>query len=377
MQQALNVFEEYCKTWKLKVNISKTKIVVFGSGSLPKNVKFTYEKIEIEIADSYKYLGIYLGRKGSFTMAKKHIAEQANKALFSLLKKIRSLSLPYDIQIDMFNKMIKPIILYGCEIWGLGNFDVLERIQLKFYKYVFNLKKTTPSYMIYGELGVTPLYVDIQSRLISFWTKLVLNAEKAKLSSTVYGAIYNLHEDKQIKSEWIENVKRILCSNGFSGVWYSQSFTNADWLQKAVKQKLNDTFIQKWVHDVQSASESSCYKIYKTNFEQGKYITKLSTYFCKIFIRFRTRNHRLPVEVGRWGSIRRNQRLCSYCNELGDEFHYLFSCKHFEIERKQHLKRYYYVRPNIIKFEQLMNTKKLFELKKLCRFINVITNHVS
>ena len=85
----------------------------------------------------------------------------------------------------MFNKIIKPIILYGSEIWGVGNFDVLERIQLKFYKYIFNLKKTTPSYMIYGELGVTPLYVDIQSRF-SLWTKLVLNAEKAKLSSTVY-----------------------------------------------------------------------------------------------------------------------------------------------------------------------------------------------
>ena len=58
------------------------------------------------------------------------MADQANKALFSLFKKIRSLP-PYDIQIDMFNKMVKPVILYGCEIWGMENFDVLERIQLK------------------------------------------------------------------------------------------------------------------------------------------------------------------------------------------------------------------------------------------------------
>ena len=40
--------------------------------------------------DGYKYLGIYLGRSGSFVAEKKHIAEQANKELFSLLKKIRS-----------------------------------------------------------------------------------------------------------------------------------------------------------------------------------------------------------------------------------------------------------------------------------------------
>ena len=105
--------------WKLSVD-SKTKIVVFGRGRMPKNLKFTIEQKEIEIADVYKYLGVYLGRSGSFVAAKKHIAEQANKALFSLLKNISSLNLPYDIQIDMFNKMIKPILLYGCEIWGKG-----------------------------------------------------------------------------------------------------------------------------------------------------------------------------------------------------------------------------------------------------------------
>ena len=55
MQNALNVFEEYCKKWKLSVNISKTKIVVFGRGRMPKNLKFTFEQKEIEIADVYKY----------------------------------------------------------------------------------------------------------------------------------------------------------------------------------------------------------------------------------------------------------------------------------------------------------------------------------
>ena len=80
-------------------------------------------------------------------------------ALFSLLKKIRSLSLPYDIQIDIFDKLVKAILLYGCEIWGSGNIYLLERIQLKFYRFIFNLKTSTPSNMIYGELGITPLYL--------------------------------------------------------------------------------------------------------------------------------------------------------------------------------------------------------------------------
>ena len=75
------------------------------------------------------------------------------------------------MQIDLFNKTIKPILLYGSEI-GFGNIDILERVQLKFLKFILNLKTSTPSFMNYGETGVTPLYIDIKSRIISFWTRV-------------------------------------------------------------------------------------------------------------------------------------------------------------------------------------------------------------
>ena len=45
-------------------------------------------------------------------LQKKHIAAQATGAMFCLLKKARSLLLPIDIQIDMFEKTVKPILLY-------------------------------------------------------------------------------------------------------------------------------------------------------------------------------------------------------------------------------------------------------------------------
>ena len=103
---------------------------------------------------------------------KKYLSEQANKAMFSLLRKIRNLNLPISLQIDLFDKMIKPILLYGSEIHGFGNIDILERVQLKFLKYILNLKASTPSFMVYGETGVTPLAIDIKTRIISFWTKI-------------------------------------------------------------------------------------------------------------------------------------------------------------------------------------------------------------
>ena len=62
-------------------------------------------------------------------------------------------NLPIDLQLDLFNKMIKPILSYECKLWGFGNIDTIERVQLKFLKQLLNLKKSTLSFIVYGELG--------------------------------------------------------------------------------------------------------------------------------------------------------------------------------------------------------------------------------
>ena len=118
LQKSLNAYSEYCKLWKLTVNSSKTKILIFSSGRTTLYT-FRYNDTDLELVSDYKYLGILFSRSGSFLNGKKHIAAQATKAMFSLIKKAKDLSLPIDMQIDLFNKLVKPILLYGCETWGV------------------------------------------------------------------------------------------------------------------------------------------------------------------------------------------------------------------------------------------------------------------
>ena len=125
-------------------------------GRLP-NYNFRLNEDEIETVPNYKYLGVMFSRTGSFLAAKKDIASQANRAVVFLLKKAKALLLPIDIQIEMFQKTIKPILLYACEICGYGNVDMLEQIQLKFLKSILNLKKSKSNCIVYGETGVLPL----------------------------------------------------------------------------------------------------------------------------------------------------------------------------------------------------------------------------
>ena len=42
--------------------------------------------------------------------------DKGTKAMFSLIGKCRKLDLPIDIQIMLFNSLVKPIVLYGAEV---------------------------------------------------------------------------------------------------------------------------------------------------------------------------------------------------------------------------------------------------------------------
>jgi hypothetical protein len=77
--------------------------------------------------------------------------------------------------------------------------------------------------MVHGELGITPVSLDINSRILSYWSKLVEYQNgnmQLKLSAQVYLLLHGMHSENKVKSIWLENIKHLLCSLGFSGVWY-------------------------------------------------------------------------------------------------------------------------------------------------------------
>ncbi len=55
MRRVLLAFYSYSNEWKLTVNCSKTKIVVFNRGRSPLNYNFQFDGKDIEIVDEYKY----------------------------------------------------------------------------------------------------------------------------------------------------------------------------------------------------------------------------------------------------------------------------------------------------------------------------------
>ena len=108
----------------------------------------------------------------------------------------------------------------------------------------------------------------------------------------------------------------------------------------------------------------------------GSYM-KITLEFQKtrIFLRkFRTTNHKLPIETGRWNNIDRANRICTKCDNItiGDEYHYIMECKHFSNIRNRFIVTNLRERPNILKFKQIMSAYQKQNLEKLCKFIRNI-----
>ena len=92
LQCTLDKFHKYCTVWKLKVNIEKTKILIFGARKTTQCL-FCLGSDVIEITNKYKYLGDYFSQWHSFLNARKHIVGQSKKAMHLLFCRIKNLNL--------------------------------------------------------------------------------------------------------------------------------------------------------------------------------------------------------------------------------------------------------------------------------------------
>ena len=85
LQKLLNGLNDYCNACYLKINASKSKVMVFRKGgNLARSDRFFLENKQIEIVDSFKFLGLTFTNRGTWGFACKKLGEQANKAVFSL-----------------------------------------------------------------------------------------------------------------------------------------------------------------------------------------------------------------------------------------------------------------------------------------------------
>ena len=77
----------------------------------------------------FKYLGIVFTSGGSFAETQSTLAGQAQKAIFKMNKYLyKFMHLSPRHRLELFDKLIKPILNYGSEVWGFLQGSAAERV---------------------------------------------------------------------------------------------------------------------------------------------------------------------------------------------------------------------------------------------------------
>jgi hypothetical protein len=266
MQAALNGLFPYCQLWKLKINTSKTKTVIFGAKMYKTKTQFKIGDICLNIVSEYDYLGICFKYNGNLSPGIAKLRDQASRAMYALISKSRKLGLSLDVQLYLFDTLVIPVALYGSEIWGCKNLDIIEQLHLKFMRMLLRVNKATPKCMIYGELGRLPLKYNIEIRMINYWYKLI-SGNKRKISYNMYRLLYKLDGAEVFHSDWILKIKQILVNcDLYDEFWNNQecqglySEVSCEMFKSKTKKNLKEWYEKSWRNDLQNSSKCSLYR---------------------------------------------------------------------------------------------------------------------
>ena len=354
LQNSLNKLKTYCNKWHLDINVEKTKTMVFSkSGKVPKTFQVTLNDKVIETTKTYKYLGLLIHNNGNFMKGTSELKTKARKAWFKC-KNILYSNKVNNVQLllELFDKLVKPILLYGVEVWGP---DYLKQLILKddyktidkcFCEMIHNMacksilgvSKYSSNIAARAELGRTPLYPYITGSVFRFWYKLISQSKSTILKESYFS---ELELNNTGKPSWLTAISHIHDISSWK-TWKTQTYSLIKFIVADVQQQYKEN-IGNYLTNLKSDGIGHKLRTYchiKCDHEIESYLLQNlpRTYRSRI-TSLRIGSHNLEIEQGRYQNppIAPENRFCkAFLPEnscVGDELHFLITCPMFAVKR--------------------------------------------
>jgi hypothetical protein len=352
LQLLLDVLEEFCVEQQMVVNLQKTRIVVFNDSARARNqygpLSLRIGDQVVEVESEYKYLGMLLQHKNIIPNLIAAAIRRGQQAVAVLYRRAAQLGVHsnVDIKLKLYNAIVLPNLTYGCEVWGpwFLNSDIvrksfehpLEQVRLAFYRTMLRVRRGTPGWCLYRELGEYPMQLYVARQVLLFANKLRAMpagtwARQAMLDAWL--------EHRQGNQNWWTQVVNFCTELGLEPavagdehVWPCYSVSEC---VLAIMEKCHSVFL-----GAELGSKVSTYHQHfgmkmsdgsmpPTSWDKAPYLRMAlaSDRVCKL-ARFRLSSHYLAVETGRWSRVSQQSRICTKC-QLGvvqDEHHAVFVC---------------------------------------------------
>ena len=190
----------------------------------------------------------------------------------------------------IFDHTVKPILLYGSEIWGTFNptsakfrngisFDKIfnniepEKLHLKFAKFVLGIQRKRSNFAVMSELGRFPYYIDIVKASLKYWHRLE-NVNKNSLLSDALECSKSL---SQTSNSWYNTIQQYSNILGVHVPLNSFIHMKLASFNTKLSKLLKDKYLHEWYSAKQSLSvgKLDTYTRTKSNFGFEKYLSSL------------------------------------------------------------------------------------------------------
>lgn len=232
-QNQLNLLNEFCIKWGIEVNVSKTKSMIISDNKADHEAAFKLGDITLTNVKEYCYLGINLHNSGKMKVAIENLKTKATRAYYGLKRTVSKQSLSFSAVTNLFDSLIKPIILYGAPLW-LPSVSVIkhiatnlnsnsppsdcigpknlmrkiastpcEKLHLSFLKWALGVHRKASNIGTWGDSGRYPLIYEAIKLTINYYKRI----SNLKSTSLVHAA---MKEQIHLNLPWYKSIKGIL-----------------------------------------------------------------------------------------------------------------------------------------------------------------------
>ena len=271
-------------------------------------------------------------------------------------------TLKRSVVFKLFDSLILPIALYGCQVWFTETWlvknltenstgihlqaiakDPNERIHLSFLKWNLGIGRKTSNAAVSGDSGRVPLVIQISKQVFSYFERV--RSMATNNADCLVKHAFN--EQKSLNMSWYRRL------NSLQDLLQSHSNFKLNYPSQ-LRTRLMEDFKCIWDRERQQNRKLVFYNSIKSSFEPEKYIdAHLGYKDLKRIAQFRMSSHKYRIETGRYGSQYGNvlNRICEHCSTadretlellkecpffdpiIEDEFHVLNSCPRYKDAR--------------------------------------------
>lgn len=217
----------------------------------------------------------------------------------------------------LFDTLVKSVLLYGVEIWGWREEEVVERIQERYIRWVLELDTCTPGYIVREEAKRDKMRVDTGSRAWRYEMKVRKNENNNILLSNCTKEL-SKNRETALKG-WMKRRTNYFWRNGWSVEEIERMEQAGIDSEKELKKRDKTSIETEQYNRLQEAKYNTWYKYIKT--------TELPRYLDR---RGRKENQSL---IGRWrcGNEERGnmywlaeeKTMCRICGEKKESINHL------------------------------------------------------